>query len=197
MPARSGTVTLTLMGPFEEASKGVVYRQEVLWDDVRAEGTALAHGGFERTRGDWPTAGGAGAVPLIGQTSDVAAVEGTHYARTWHNQTLFTTFDVAGGRAVTIRLQARAVRVDGLRDMKPIASRSTPAHLTAKRFQRGANLGNGLESPPGRTGAATIRRTTFASWRRKDSTTSGSRSAGIITPALDRNPDPAGNLRPR
>ena len=32
-PAHSGTVTLTLMGPYEEASKGVVYRQEVLWDD--------------------------------------------------------------------------------------------------------------------------------------------------------------------
>ena len=39
-PATSGTVTLTLMGPFEEASKGVVYRQEVLWDDVRVEGAS-------------------------------------------------------------------------------------------------------------------------------------------------------------
>ena len=86
---------------------------------------------------------------MIGQTSDVPAVEGTHYARTWHNQTLSTTFDVIGGRPVTIRLHARAVRINGLRDMKPIASRSTPAHLAARRFLRGANLGNGLEAPPG------------------------------------------------
>ena len=50
-PARSGTVTLTLMGPWEEAEKGVVYRQEVLWDDVRVEGATLANGGFEATRG--------------------------------------------------------------------------------------------------------------------------------------------------
>jgi endoglucanase len=149
MPARNGTVTLTLMGPFEEASKGVVYRQEVLWDDLRAEGTALAHAGFEWPRAEpaagWQSKGGA----VIRQTPDVAAVEGTHYARTWHNQTLSTTFDVTGGRAVTIRLHARAVRINGLRDMKAIAGRSTPAHLAVRRFQRGANLGNGLEVPPG------------------------------------------------
>ncbi|HKI16576.1 MAG TPA: glycoside hydrolase family 5 protein [Isosphaeraceae bacterium] len=149
IPARSGTVTLTLMGPFEEASKGVVYRQEVLWDDVRDEGTALAHGGFEWARAELAAGWQSGGGTVIKQTSDVAAVEGTHYARTWHNQTLSTTIDVAGGRAVTIRLHARAVRINGPHDMKPIASRSTPAHLAARRFQRGANLGNGLESPPG------------------------------------------------
>ena len=149
VPARSGTVTLTLMGPFEEASKGVVYRQEVLWDDLRAEGAALAHGGFEWARAEPATGWQSGGGSVIRQTSDVAAVEGTHYARTWHNQTLSTTFDVAGGRAVTIRLHARAVRINGPHDMKPIASRSTPAHRAARGFQRGANLGNGLESPPG------------------------------------------------
>jgi endoglucanase len=153
VPARNGTVTLTLMGPFEEASKGVVYRQEVLWDDLRAEGTALAHGGFEWPRAEpaagWQSKGGV----VIGQTSDVAAVEGAHYARTWHNQTLSATLDVTGGRAVTIRLNARAVRIKGPRDMKPIAGRSTPAHLAVRRFQRGANLGNDLEVPPGQNWA--------------------------------------------
>jgi endoglucanase len=34
-PARSGTVTLSLMGPWEQASPGLLYRQEVLWDDRR------------------------------------------------------------------------------------------------------------------------------------------------------------------
>ena len=188
MPARSGTVTLTLMGPFEEASKGVIYRQEVVWDDVRTEGTALAHGGFEWARAGPATGWRSGGGSVIRQTSDVPAVEGTHYARTWHNQTLFTTFDVAAGRPVTIRLHARAVRINGSRDMKPIASRSTPAHLAAKRFQRGANLGNDLEVPPGQDwgGHYTPDDLRIAALA-KDSITSGSRSVGIITQALDRN----------
>ena len=147
-PAHSGTVTLTLMGPFEEASKGVVYRQEFLWDDVRVEGASLAGGGFESRGGQgsgWQSGGGS----LVEQSRDVPAVEGTHYARTWHNQTLFTTFNVVGGQPVTVHLNARAVRVPGMREMKPIAGRDTPAHLAARRFLHGANLGNGLEAPPG------------------------------------------------
>ena len=147
-PAQSGTVTLTLMGPFEEASKGVVYRQEVLWDDVRAEGASLADGGFESGARIIRPAGKA-AAGSSWLSPDVPAAEGTHYARTWHNQTLFTTFNVAGGQSVIIRLRARAVRLSGLRDMKPIAGHATPAHLAARRFLHGANLGNGLEAPPG------------------------------------------------
>src|SRR3954463_1373053 len=46
-PAKSGSVRLTLMGPWEEARKGLIYKQEVLWDDLRAEGASLAGGGFE------------------------------------------------------------------------------------------------------------------------------------------------------
>jgi endoglucanase len=147
-PVQNGTVTLTLMGPFEQASKGIVYRQEVLWDDIRATGAALADGSFESRPGPpsgWQSGGGA----VLAQSSAVAAVQGTHYAQTWHNQTLSTTFNVVGGQPVTIRLHARAVAVNGARDMKPIASRTTAAHRAARRFLRGANLGNGLESPPG------------------------------------------------
>jgi hypothetical protein len=47
IPRSTGTLTLTLMGPWEEASKGVIYRQEVLWDAIAVEGTALENGGFE------------------------------------------------------------------------------------------------------------------------------------------------------
>jgi hypothetical protein len=148
-PARSGTITIALMGPWEEAAKGVLYRQEILWDDVRIEGAPRGNSGFEpqTTRtAEW-TWQGPGVV--ISQTPDVPAVEGTHYARTWHNQPLSASIPVDRGRPVTIHLSARAVRPAGLVEMKRIIGRSTPAHRAARRFLRGANLGNGLEAPPG------------------------------------------------
>jgi endoglucanase len=148
-PARSGTVTLTMMGPWEEASKGVIYREEVLWDEIKAEGASLSGGGFESSVGGqsapWQSAGGS----IVRQSTDVPAVAGSHYARTWHNQTLFTRFDVTGGRAVTISLFARAARPAGFREMRRIEGRSSQAHQAANRFLRGANLANSLEAPPG------------------------------------------------
>jgi endoglucanase len=148
-PAQSGTVTLTLMGPYEEASKGVAYRQEVLWDEVRTEGATLNDGDFESGRTGQTTGWQSTGAVVVAQSPDVPAVSGTRYARTWHNQTLFTTLNVTGGRPVIIGLRARAVRINDLRDMKPIAGRATPAHVAARRFLHGANLGNGLEAPPG------------------------------------------------
>jgi endoglucanase len=138
------------MGPWEEAAKEVAFRQEVLWDDVRVEGAELAAGGgFESGRNGpaagWRSNGGS----VIRQTADAPAVEGTEYARTWHNQTLFTTLLVSAGRPVTVRLFARAVRPAGFQDMKRIEGRSSPAHLTARRFLRGVNFANDLEAPPG------------------------------------------------
>ncbi len=148
-PTRSGTVTLTLMGPWEEASRGVVYREEVLWDEIRAEGAKLTGGGFESRSGNpsvpWQSGGGT----IVRQTNDAPAVAGSHYARSWHNQTLFTRLEVAGGRPVTISLFGRAVRPAGFREMRRIEGRSSPAHQAAKRFLRGANLANSLEAPPG------------------------------------------------
>ncbi|MGO9913822.1 MAG: glycoside hydrolase family 5 protein [Isosphaeraceae bacterium] len=148
-PQRSGTVTLTLMGPYDEASKGVLYRQEVLWDDVRVDGARLGRGGFEWRGGEVPAGWQSGGGTVIQQTAEVAAVEGSHYARTWHNQTLSAVLQVTAGRPVTISVNARAARPAGFSEPKRIASRSTPAHDAARRFLRGANLGNGLEVPPG------------------------------------------------
>jgi endoglucanase len=148
-PIHDGTVTVSLMGPWEQASPGVIYRQEVLWDDLSAEGTVLTDGGFESRQRDsadgWQSSGGT----VVEQSADVAAAQGTRYARTWHNQTLSTSFKVVSGKPVTIRLSARAVRPVGLVEMKRLNGHSTPAHLAARRFRRGANLGNGLEAPPG------------------------------------------------
>lgn len=146
-PARSGMITLTLMGPWEEAEKGVIYKQEILWDDVRIEGAPPGNGGFEagKTPAGWHFEGPG----LVGPQPDVPAAEGASCARTWHNRPLAATIPVDRGRPVTIRLSARAVRPAGFVEMKRIAGRSTPAHRAAKRFLRGANLGNGLEVPPG------------------------------------------------
>jgi endoglucanase len=148
-PARSGTVTLTLMGPWQEASKGEVYREEILWDEIKAEGAKLAGGGFETPSGapalPWQSGGGT----IVRQSTNVPAVAGSGYAQTWHNQTVFTLIDVTGGHPVTIKLFARAVRPSGFREMRRIEGRSSPAHQAAKRFLRGANLGNDLEAPPG------------------------------------------------
>ncbi len=148
-PLRSGAVTLTLMGPYDEASKGVLYRQEVLWDNVRVDGARLSWGGFEWRGGEPPAGWQSGGGTVIPQTAEVAAVEGSHYARTWHNQTLSVALQVTAGRPVTISVYARAAQPAGFREPKRIASRSTPAHEAARRFLRGANLGNGLEVPPG------------------------------------------------
>jgi endoglucanase len=148
-PSRSGTVTLTLMGPWEEASKGIMYREEVLWDDIKADGAKLSDGGFESSpagkNATWRRAGGT----IVEQTRDAPAAEGSRYAQTWHNQTLFTELQVAGGRPVTIRLHSRAVRPPGLREMRRIEGRDSRGHVAAKRFLRGANLANSLEAPPG------------------------------------------------
>jgi len=152
-PKRSGTVRLTLMGPHDEASKGVLYRQEVLWDDVRVDGSRLDRGGFEWQSGEPPAGWQSGGGTVTPQTAEVAAVEGSHYARTWHNQTMSARFPVTAGRPVTIRAYVRAARPAGFREQKRIVSRSTPAHEAARRFLRGANLGNGLEVSPGQNWA--------------------------------------------
>jgi endoglucanase len=148
-PAQSGTVTMTLMGPWEEVSKGVVYREDVIWDEIKVEGAALRDGGFESANSGpsapWHKGGGS----VVRQTVDVPAVAGSHYARTSHNRTLFTKLDVDAGRAVTISLFGRAARPAGFKEMRRVEGRSSPAHQAARRFLRGVNLANSLEAPPG------------------------------------------------
>ena len=142
------------MGPWEEASRGVLFRQEVLWDAIEADGAELrerrvraARLGLAERRGNHRRADerrpGSRRHPL---------------ARTWHNQTLSTTLEVTGGKPVTIRVHARAVRPEGFREMRRITRKDTPAHQAARRFLRGANLGNGLEVPPGQNWGAPLHR---------------------------------------
>jgi endoglucanase len=151
-PKRTGKITLTLMGPWEEAEKGVLYKQVVLWDGVAVIGGPQGNGSFELRK--YPTAWewqGPGISQI--QSPDEPALDGIGYGRTWHNQPLSATMTVTGGRPITIRLSARSARPAGFVEMRRVAGTSTPAHRAAKRYLRGANLGNGLEVPPGQNWA--------------------------------------------
>ncbi|WP_165069717.1 glycoside hydrolase family 5 protein [Paludisphaera rhizosphaerae] len=162
-PEASGTVTLTLMGPWEQAPGGGVYRQEVFWDDLRIEGGSTSADLGLESRTGWE---GAGAIVTASLHPPVApsaptppaspappASSGSHYACTWHDQPLAAKIAVKAGVPVTVRVQAMARTPQGFQDMKRLTGQDTPAHRSAKKFLRGANLGNGLEVPPGQNWA--------------------------------------------
>ena len=148
-PAASGTVELRLMGPWEEASPGNIYRQEIYWDAITGTNPAVSNGSFETVTGSTP----AGWTRPFGDaavvSAPVAPVDGARYARTWHNGAFAATLSVTGGVEVTFRLFARPALPPGFVDMPRIIGNDSPAHLAVDRFRRGVNLGNYLEAPPG------------------------------------------------
>ncbi len=147
-PVSSGTVSLSLMGPWEEASKGVIFRQDVLWDAIEVTGATLENGSFENGSGKTAT-GWAGGVEIVSSSSETQAVEGQRLARTWHNAALTTNLKVTGGKSVQIKLSVRAAVPPDFSEMPRITSRDTPAHKAVKRFAKGTNFGNYLEAPKG------------------------------------------------
>jgi endoglucanase len=144
LPGGNGPVELKLMGPWEQASAGKVYRQEVLWDSIEVSGASLKSGDFEAEKGSLPPGWVSGGGVLEAGT----AFEGKNSARTWHNQTLSTTLEVKVGEPVTVKLYARAYVPPGYPERKSFAGKQTAAHKAAKGFMRGANFGNYLEVPP-------------------------------------------------
>jgi endoglucanase len=149
-PASNGTVSLTLRGPWEQSPGGPIYKQEVLWDACSAAGAKLTNGSFETVSGGlpnswWRTYGTDAAV----DTGPVPPVEGTNCARVWHDGPLSCNLSVTGGVPVTLSFFARAVFPAGFTDMTHVPGTSTPAHIAARKFMRGVNMGNCLEAPPG------------------------------------------------
>ena len=145
------SVELVLNGPWSAGKDGNPFRQEILWDDIRAEGAEIANGGFE-TLSDagpdsWKPIYGpyltSGAWPL----DKPEAFEGKSVAATWHNRPLSQSFNVKAGRTVTIHLQAKAATLPGFIAPK-ILGENTPAHKAAASIRRGVNLGNCWEAPP-------------------------------------------------
>ncbi len=147
-PANSGTVALSLMGPWEEASKGVIFRQDVLWDAIEVTGATLENGSFENGSGKTAT-GWAGGVEIVSSSSETQAVEGQRLARTWHNAAMTSNLKVTGGKPVQIKLSVRAAVHPDFTEMPRLTSRDTPAHKAVKRFAKGTNFGNYLEAPKG------------------------------------------------
>lgn len=149
VPLNSGPITLSLMGPWEQSPGSGIYRQEVYWDQLSAEGAVLTNGSFENVSNGLPT----GWLRPFGDAAVIAgpdpALDGQRYARTWHDGPLNQTFLVTGGQPVTLTFQIRARLPVGVADMVRIEGTNTPAHRMARRLMRGANLGNHLEAPPG------------------------------------------------
>jgi endoglucanase len=160
MPAGSGTVTMTLMGPWEEAAPGVRIREEVLWDAISIEGATIENGGFETGSGrnvaGWHSNGG-----VVETAPANSAGEGVQIARTWHDATLSTTLAVTANKAVTIRGIARAAIPAGFKEMERVTERDTPAHRAATHFMHGTNMGNYLEAPPHQNWGANYTSTDF------------------------------------
>jgi endoglucanase len=149
-PCSNGTVTLTIRGPWEMSPNGAIYKQEVLWDACSATGATLVNGSFELVNGGlpvgwWRTYGTDAAV----DSGPIAPVKGANYVRVWHDGPLSCNVSVTGGVPVTLTFFARAVFPTNFTDMTRLPNSGTPAHLAARKFMRGVNMGNYLEVPPG------------------------------------------------
>src|SRR5258708_22146239 len=111
-PLRTGTVTLSLLGPWEEVTPGgAIYQQEVLWDAMDATGTRLTNGSFE-TVVNGVISGWSGGMSQA-TTATVPALNGNRMARTWVNGAMSSSLSVTGNVPVTLHFYARAVVPSG------------------------------------------------------------------------------------
>lgn len=141
-----GRVSLALAGPWKDAGGNQIFKQEVLWDELDAQGTELPNGSFEndsqgRPAGWQNTGGVAVRDPLT------PAFAGSRVARTWHNGRLSIDLPVTK-TSITLRGRVRAARFTGMVELEPAASADGPAHAALNRFRRGVNFGNYLEVGP-------------------------------------------------
>lgn len=168
VPEKSGAVKLALMGVWERSPDDPNQRVplEIYWDALQVSGGQLDNAGFEQAQGAVPTGWWSGGGRTEPATASLPAVEGGRFARTWHDAVLAGELRVTGGQAVTIRFHARAVVPPGWQEMQRITRTDTAAHVAARRFRRGINLSNYLETPPGQDwGGGTYSAEDFAAIR--------------------------------
>ena len=152
-PTGSGDVQLQLRGAWQQGKNEQVLKQEVLWDALKCDGAELANGSFETVEMGIPQGWQGSADILIAASERVPAVDGSHFAKTWHDVELSTRLNVAANRTVKLSGFSRAVIPDGFRELARGTTGDTPAHRAAKRFLRGVNFGNFLEVSPTQTWA--------------------------------------------
>ncbi len=151
-PAHDGPVELTLSGPWAQDKSGTLVRQEILWDDLSADGTDLQNGGFELAADHRPASWTAPWAPYP-DTADwplarTEALQGKSLAATWHDRPLTQSLQVKAGQLVTLKLHAKAATPPDFTPPKRLGG-DTPAHRALSGLKRGVNLGNGWEAPPG------------------------------------------------
>lgn len=150
-PAESGTAQLTLSGPWAADSNQTMYRQEILWDQISATGSAIRNGGFEETEenhpASWVSTWGPYLAPDAWPLKNAKAMEGRQVGASWHNRPLVQTVQLTAGKEVSISLQAKAANLPGFVPPK-VQSDDTPAHRECALLKRGINFGNGWEAPP-------------------------------------------------
>lgn len=150
-PAEDGRVDLVLNGPWEEEKPGLMFRKEVLWDDLTATGTRLVNGSFESQKDGKPESWkpvfreylAADTWPLAG----AEPLHGKFLAATWQNRPLSQTLELKAGEKVTLKLHAKAATLPGFVAPKRLGQ-DTPAHRAVATIKRGMNLGNCWDAPP-------------------------------------------------
>ena len=150
-PAGDGTLDLALNGPWAQDINGKMPRQEILWDDITADGAEISNGGFEETSGPQPAGWTSRWAPYL--TPDEWPLAGAE-ARTgksvgvsWCQRQLVQTLKLKAGHKVTLKLHAKAATPPGFISPKRLGP-DTPAHKALAHLKHGVNLGNGWESPP-------------------------------------------------
>ncbi len=144
-PAADGEIELALNGPWGEKSPGVLWRQELLWDEVSLDGKLLENGDFEKGIEGWQSPWGpypeAGTWPLLE----------SGFGASWHGRPLTRKLAVKGGQESVLRLKVRAATLPGAVEPKRLG-KNTAAHRALAGLRRGVNLGNNWEAKPGTWG---------------------------------------------
>ena len=150
-PTENGSVDLILDGPWEQKKPGTVFREEVLWDNLTAEGSTIENGNFETQVDGKPIAWR----PVYGHSlagdewplAQAHAIEGKFLAATSQSRPLAQTLTFTAGQKVTLRLHAKAAPLPDFVAPRCLGP-NTPAHLALSKIKRGINLGNCWDAPP-------------------------------------------------
>lgn len=151
MPTQDGPVELTLNGPWAPEMDGLMPRQEILWDEITAEGAELHNGGFELTadkhpafwQAPWEPYPDSKAWPL----ATAVPMAGKGVAASWCKRPLAQTLQAKAGQMVTVTLHAKAATPPDFTPPKRLGG-DTPAHRALAQLKRGVNLANCWDAPP-------------------------------------------------